>query len=258
MDKIPENETPQPADSDDGLEPVWKILEPVELTDRDRAVFKFCHEHRYLAYGQIREGFWRDRSEPAKACYRRVERLINSGYLRRSYSPRKSMNIYLATEKSLAILKERGLDSDIPLYVPTPYFDRAIDHDLKLVSVRILFRGLGLHSWTSERVLRERDHLQSVPDALLNVRGKRIAIELENHLTKSMVRYQAMFDEYGDHQTYLVLFMIIDGDTKDWLVQGLEYNTKRIWITTYQELIKDKENTLFENKRFSFRLSRLL
>jgi len=253
MDQPHKNASPASDDSED----VSKIIKPIELTDRDVAVFKFVHEHRYLAYGQIREAFWKDRSEPAKACYRRIERLINSGYLKKGYSGRKNLNIYFATEKSLAILEERKLDSGVGLYETTPHFDRSIDHDLKVASVRILFRQFGLDSWTSERVLRDRDHLFRVPDGVLNLRGKRIAIEFENHLTKSMKRYQEVFSYYSDHKTYLLLLMIIDGDTKDWLLNGMRYNAKKIWMITYQELMNDKGEALFENKRASFKLNRL-
>lgn len=247
------NENDLNEDSEDITTPI----EPLELTDRDVSVFKMIHEHRYLAYGQIRQAFWPDRSGPAKTCYRRIERLIHSGYLRKDYSGKKSLHIYFVTEKALAVLKDRAFNSGIELYVPTPHFDISIDHDLKVASVRILLRQFGLDAWTSERVLKERDHLFRVPDGVLNINGKQIAIEFENHLTKSMKRYQELFGYYSDHKNYLLLLMIIDGDVKDWLVNGLEYNAKKIWMTTYQELIKEKGETLFENKSASFKLSRL-
>ena len=253
MDETRDAASPASEDSDD----VTKPIEPVELTARDVAVFKLIHEHRYLAYGQLRAAFWKDRSEPAKSCYRRIERLINSGYLRKDYSGRKSLNIYFATDKSLAVLKERAFDSDLRLYEQTPHFDHSIDHDLKVASVRILFRQFGLDSWTSERVLRDRDHLFRVPDGILNIRGKQIAIEFENHLTKSMKRYQELFNYYSAHKTYLLLLVIIDGDVKDWLVNAMQYSAKKIWMTTYQELIREKGDTLFENRLASFKLSRL-
>ena len=58
-------------------------LEPLVLTDRDMSLFRYAHEHRYLAYSQIRAAFWKERSLDAKACYKRVERLVNAGYLKR-------------------------------------------------------------------------------------------------------------------------------------------------------------------------------
>ena len=258
MDELYDHEKSGPEDPENGPRPASKIIEPIKLTDRDVAIFKFAHEHRYLVYNQISRAFWKDRSEIANACYGRVEQLVNAEYLRKGYSTKKSSNVYFVTEKSFAILKERGLDSDIPLYQQTKRFDTSIDHDLKVISIRILFRELGLDSWTSERMLRERDHLYKRPDGVLNLRGKRIAIELENHLSKSKKRYQALFDYYSNHKTYLVLLLVIDGHVKDWLIDVLKYNAKRIWMTTYWELLNKKEETLFENKQASFKLSRLM
>jgi hypothetical protein len=253
-DESKENEKVEVCDLEDPAKP----LERVELTDRDVSVFRFVHEHRYLAYNQIRRAFWPNRSVPANACYQRVERLVNSGYLEKSRSSRKGMHIYLATGKSFQVLKEQGMNSDVPLYKPSTKFDFAITHDLNVANTRILFRRLGLDSWTSERVLRERDHLAHVPDGVLNVRGKKVAIEFENHLTKSKARYQQLFRDYGAQSDFLVVLVIIDGDTKDWLIQTLDYDARKIWIATYQELMKEKGEAIFENKRARFKLSHLL
>ena len=119
---------------------------PLELTDRDVAVFKLIHEQRYLVYNQIRRAFWKGRSVTANACYRRVERLINEGYLIKGYSKRKSIHIYLTTEKALAVLQERGLDSGIPLYQLRRDFEKYTTHDMNITNVRTLFRELGLDS----------------------------------------------------------------------------------------------------------------
>ena len=236
-----------------------KPLDLLELTDRDIAVFKLAHEHRFIAYSQIREGFWKNRKVPAKTCYKRIERLLRSGFLAKVRSTRKGLDCYFVTDKSLQVLNERGLDSSLALYQPTEWFDRSIDHDLKVTNLRILFRDLGLDSWTSERVARERDHLKKVPDGILNIGGKKIAIEFENlGLTKEMVRYQAMLNYYKEHENYVLLFMIVDGNVKDWLIRVMDYDVKRVWIATYRELTKKKEDTVFENKAASFALSELL
>ena len=232
---------------------------PLELTDRDIAAFKLIHEQRYLVYNQIRRAFWKGRSVTANACYRRVERLINSGYLIKGYAKRKSIHIYLNTEKSLKVLQERGLDSSIPLYKLRRDFEKYTTHDLNVTNVRTLFREHGLDSWTSERVLRERDHLPRIPDGVLNIRGKKAAIEFENHLTKSKKTYQEMFDYYRAHgDEYYLVFLIIYGPTRDWIVEDPNYDARQVWITNYNDLMNEREEALFENKRASFKLSRLL
>jgi len=230
---------------------------PLVLTDRDIAVFKLMHEQRYVCYNQIATGFWKERSESAKACWHRVERLEKAGFLRKEYSGRKKLHIYFATQKAVEELKLRSLDSGIPTYEVRPYFDRNIAHDLNVTSIRILFRQLGLHQWTSERILWEREHLFNKPDGVLTLRGRKIAIEYENGLTKSHARYQAMLEYYNDHEGYQLLFVIIKGDTRDWLID-LKYDARKIWFAGYKELMNEKEKTIFENKRARFELSRLL
>jgi len=250
-----ENAQPGNFEEEDETKP----LDPLDLTARDIAIFKLAHEHRYIVYSQIREGFWKNRTVSAKTCYKRVERLVRSGFLDKGYSSRKSLDVYFVTAKSFKILQDRGLDSGLMLYEPTEWFDRSIDHDLKVLNLRILFRDLGLDSWTSERVARDRDHLKKVPDGILNIGGKRIAIEFENlGLTKQMVRYQAMLNYYRQHENYVLLFLIIDGDVKDWLVTVMDYDVKRVWITTYRELTQKKGDAVFENKAASFALCEIL
>lgn len=234
-------------------------LETVHLTARDISIFKLAHEHRFLVYSQIREGFWKDRTVPAKTCYKRVQRLLRSGYLEKGYSRRKSLDVYFATEKSHKVLLENGLDSGLKLFVPTEHFDRSIDHDLKVLNLRLLFRDLGLDSWTSERITRERNFMKKCPDGILHAGSKRIALEFENvGLTKQMIRYQAMLNYYKQHERYALLFVIIDGDVKDWLVRVMDYDPKRTWFSTYRELIRRKESSVFENKAASFTLSEIL
>lgn len=236
-----------------------KPLDSVELTNRDIAIFKLAHEHRYLVHSQIREGFWKNRSTPAKTPHRRIQRLVNSGFLERGYSEMKNLNCYAITEKSLAILRARNLDSGLSLYKFTPRFDRSIDHDLKLLNLRIIFRQFGLDSWTCERITREREHQERIPDGILNVSGKRIAVEFENNgLTKEIARYQAMFTYYNRHEIYALLFLIIDGNLKDWIIRVLDYDVQRVWMVSYKEILKRKEKAVFENKAASFTLSDIL
>ncbi|MDA9101158.1 hypothetical protein N9K06_00630 [Omnitrophica bacterium] len=231
--------------------------EPIVLTGRDMALLNLAHEQRFLCYSQIRAAFWKENSEDAKACWHRVERLIKEGYLRKEYTGRKKLNLYLSTEKAVRELAAKSLDQGIPPFVMKPYYERCIEHDLNVTNVRILFRELGLHQWTSERVLWEREHQYNRPDAILTLRGRKIAIEFENGLTKSKVKYREMLEFYSSHEGYRLLFMVIKGDTRDWLVE-LEYDARKIWLAGYKELMDQREKTIFENKRGVFELSRLL
>jgi len=116
---------------------------------------------------------------------------------------------------------------------------------------------MGLFQWTSERILMERDHLFRRPDAVLTIRGRKIAIEFENGITKGRARYRELFSYYDLSEDYRLLFVIIRGDTRDWLMD-LDYDARKTWLVTYKDLMNEKEKALFENKRGAFELSRLL
>ncbi len=232
-------------------------LKALVLTKRDLALFKLVHEQRYLAFSHIKRAFWPDRSLPAKACYKRLTRLEKNGYLKQIYSKRKGLNLYLLTERSFQEIKNEGLDSGVSLYKPTEYFDRYTGHDLKVATIRILFQELGLTEWTSERFIRAKTFGSRIPDGILKVRGQKIAVELENFLTKGKKRYIDLFDFYKRRLDYFLVFMIISGDTKEWVIE-LNYNPQQVWIATYKELLEKKEEALFENKRAHFTLARIL
>ena len=230
---------------------------PVVLTERDLAVMQFAHEQRYLAYNQISDTFWKGCSEDAKACKHRVAKLVTAGYLSKKYSGRKKVDVYFATEKAAEALKAKSLDFGIPALKFTRDFERYISHDLHVTDIRMLFRELGWREWTSERVLRERDHFYHKPDGVLTVRGQKIAIEFENRITKGKARYKEMFDYYDGHAGYKLLFVIIRKDIRDWLLD-LKYDARKVWFANYEDLMAQKGKALFENMRATFELSRLL
>lgn len=229
----------------------------VVLTERDIAVMQFAHEQRYLCFNQISNTFWKERSEEANACKHRIGKLLAAGYLSKKYSVRKKLDVYFATEKAVEALKAKGLDSGIPALTFSRDFERYISHDLHVTDLRMLFRELGWCEWTSERVLRERDHNYHRPDGVLTVRGWKIAIEFENRITKGKERYTEMFDYYNDHGGYKLLFVIVLKDIRDWLLD-MKYDARKVWFADYEELMEKKGETVFENMRETFELRRLL
>jgi hypothetical protein len=230
---------------------------PVVLTERDLAVFQFIHEQRYVCYNQIKDGFWKERSPDANACWHRVGKLVNAGYLTKEYSGKQGTDAYFASNAAVEVLKTKGMDGGLKVVEPTPCFDKNISHDLHVNNLRILFREIGLYQWTSERILIERDHSFQRPDAVLTIRGRRIALEFENGLTKGRERYRDLFGYYDRCESYRLLFVIVRGDTRDWLVE-LDYDARKTWFVDYKKLIKEREKVLFANKRGEFELSRLL
>ncbi len=230
---------------------------PLVLTKRDHDLLQFAHEQRYLCYNQISGTFWKGCSEETNTCKHRVSKLVSAGYLLKQYSGRKKLDIYFASEKAVDALKARSLDSGIPAFKVSRYFERYISHDLHVTNLRLLFRDLGWRDWTSERLLLERDHMFHRPDGVLTVRGMKIAIEFENKITKGKARYQKLFETYDSHDRYKLIFVIILGDIREWLLD-LKYDARKLWFADYEDLMNEKGKTLFENKRGEFELSRLL
>lgn len=230
--------------------------QPLVLTKRDIGIFKMIHEHRYSPNNQIRDAFWKGCSITSHSSYRRIERLVRMGYLERTFSERSSCVVYYLAESAHKELQSRGLDSGLALYEKSEDFDRYSRHDMKVLSLRILFAELGLDQWRSERLLKDKDNLARFPDGILNVRGMKIAIELENTL-KEKSRYPEIFGYYGENRDYALIFMVMAKGLKNWLLD-MNYDAKRVWFTNYNDLFKFREQTLFENKTASFHLNRIL
>ncbi len=230
--------------------------EATELGARDTQVFRFIHEQGYLVFNQVRRAFWQDCSEIAGACYHRMEKLRNAGYLAKERAYRKKCWIYLLTEKGYAELVRLGLTSGVPLFKMNGQYQINMDHDLKVTDLRIFFRQHGLDGWTSERVLKDRDFKSRTPDGVLNVYGDKVAIEFENS-TKGRKRYKEIFDGYRQSKEYRRVFMIVDEEIKDWAL-NLDYDTSQIWFVNFKDLFRKKHEAVFENKAASFVFARIL
>ncbi len=231
--------------------------EPLVLTERDISIFKLVHEQRYLAFNQIKAAFWRGRSEIANAGYKRVTRLAKAGYLEEGYSQRKSLNLYLLSEKSYAELQRRNLDRGLSRYVPTSDFETHVDHDLKVGNIRILFNQMGLVDWTSERVLKNVRHRSNrVPDGMVTIGGRHVIIEFENTL-KSKQRYVEFFDGYATHSDYYLVIVVVNEHIREWLLD-MNYNAEQVWFVEYNDLMEKKDQVILENKHDRFALARLI
>lgn len=230
---------------------------PLVLTTRDIAILKLVHEQRYLAFNQIRTAFWKDRSEIANAAYKRLMRLVDSGFLEEGYSKRKGLNLYLLAEKGYSELQRQNLDLALSRYELTGHYERYVDHDLKVSSIRILFNELGLVNWTPERVLKEvRREGARVPDGIVTIGGKHVVIEFENRL-KSKPRYKGFFESYASHKEYYLVIIVVYDDIKEWLLD-LDYDPQQVWFVGYEDLMNKRSQALLENKHEMFALERLL
>ena len=251
MDDISKNETEErkAADTSAGAE-------PVELQERDIEMFRFMNEQGYLAHSHIKSAFWGTCSEEAGACHHRLDKLVAAGYLARETGVKKKLSVYRLREKGFGELLQRGLRNGTSLFKLNGYHRTNMDHDLKVTNLRIFFRKHGLESWTSERVLRQRDYYIHVPDGLLKVYGEKIAIELENS-TKGRKRYEGLFKNYQAAKEYSRVFMVLNTEIMDWVID-VEYDPEKIWFVEYKTLFREGENTVFKNKADTFVLAQIL
>ncbi len=227
----------------------------IVLTDRDIELFQLIHEEWYLAYSHIKM-VWPKDEEAVKACYLRVTGLVDQGYLKQHYSKRMNLHVYFLTQPALDELCKRKLDSGLPLYKFDSNFDPVTAHDLCVITVRITFQSLGLKNWTSQRILKEKERLFHMPDGILTIKNLKIAVEYDGYL-QSMKTYIRLFDFYRQRPDYCLVFFITDWN--EWFLQdGLGYDYKRVWITSYTNFVAMREKTRFENYKAGFELSRIL
>lgn len=250
MEDLKKNDTTSQEKAED------EALGPVVLKARDIQVFRLIHEQRYLAYAHVKSVFWEKSSVIAGACYHRLEKLIEAGYLVKETSLKRKLPVYLLTEKGLCELLQRGLAGGMPLFRMNDFYRVNMDHDLKVTTLRVFFRAHGIDVWTSERVLKDRDFRAKVPDGVLHVYGNRIAIEMENS-TKGKKRYEALFASYAQSKEYERVFMILGKEIKDW-VMDLDYDPSKVWFVEYKDLLRLGAEAVFVNKAASFILARIL
>ena len=125
-------------------------------------------------------------------------------------------------------------------------------------TIRVVLRELGLDSWTSERILRERNVPGRIPDGVLNVGGYKVALEFENFLSKSRRDFAELFRFYRLSEEYTVVFIILNhADIRDWLLD-MDYDPDRVFFATYNGLLGWRERTRFENRSRTFTLGEIL
>lgn len=230
------------------------------LKDRDIQILKLIHEQRYLAQSHLKLAFWRESSDLANTCYHRMTRLTEARYITTQYSVSKKIHVHLITEKALVELRSRNLDSGLSLYEPRDTWESYLDHNFKLSTIRINLESFGFTHWVPERVFRELIRPPQIPDGAATLHRQKIAIELENDLSKGTMRYKKMFYDYKYARDYVLVLMIVDKlNIPDW-IKKLDYDDRQLYFARYKDLVHEGvgKSTRFENKRDQFVLEEIL
>lgn len=242
-----------------GEKPVEKITlwpERIVLTARDIELFQYLNEQKFMVSGQIYEIFW-PKSDPESGTARqRLTKLVESGYLKIIQIERNKLRLFLLREKGIEALRQRRLDhgfSELSDVNPV-----LVEHGLKLVNIRSLFRELGQRNWRSERVIRKADSNRGwYPDGILDVSGFKIAIELENSF-REKDRYIRRFKHYAETGEFaLVIFILSWPSVRSW-IYDLDAPQDKIAFVDYDALLEKKGDAELGNKTSKITLRSIL
>lgn len=225
---------------------IWPVN--VVLQDRDIELFRYLNEQKFMVSGQIYQLFWPESDPRAGTARQRLTKLIESGYVKllETKYKRTRLRLFLLKEKGIEALRMRGIDhgfSELEDINPV-----IAEHTLKLVNIRTIFRGLGATNWESERVIRKKYTGRGwYPDAIINVRGLKIAIELENSF-RPKERYIKRFGRYEEDREFtLAVFIISWLSVRSWLLE-LETPQDKVCFLHYDDLMNKKGDAELENK----------
>ncbi len=241
------------------LQDMLRELKQVVITDRDIEIFRFLNEQKFMVAGQIYEAFWPKSDVSSGTARQRLTKLVSAGYIKVTDVPRDKkdkVRLFLLTEKGIEVLKGKGLDHGFAeIQTPNPY---TIEHTLKLAAIRCVFRDLGETAWRSERLIRKEDEKREFfPDAILEIRGRKTAIELENSF-RQREKYVARFGKYIKLFEFdLVIYVLSWTMVKDWLL-NIEAPQDMFCFVLYDELLSKRRDAKLVNKTSRITLGSLL
>lgn len=213
----------------------------VVVTDRDIELFRYLNEQNYMVSSQIYQIFWPDSNPRSGTARQRLSKLIEVGLVKTKdiiIPICKRLRLFMLTAKGIDLLQARHLSYGFEeIHYVNPL---TVKHSLKLTNVRALFRELGQTNWRSERLIRTREAARGwFPDAILDVRGLQIAIELDNSF-KSKERYERRFEYYKKDKDFtLALFVFSWDSVGDWLYD-MEVPQNKVCFVHYDDLFKKK------------------
>lgn len=214
-----------------------------KITDRDRKLFKFTHEQRYLTLAQVARVFWPESKNIYKRPLTRVNQLMASGFLRAEKVRIGEPTLYLLTGRGLKYLKAENLANGLPL-VENVDWDN-YEHDLWVTDVRIIFEKLGFQ-WTPERNLKKTSSRRKVPDGIARKDSYLFLIEVERS-EKARERYETLFFEQSRQASEGIILYIVKDQRMMASLRKQAQGWPRIYFTTIEELRCREEWALFLN-----------
>lgn len=231
----------------------------VVITERDIEIFTYLNEQKFMMANQLYSAFWPESEVRSGTARQRLSKLIDAGYIKTfdtQMGKSEKVRLFLLTSKGIDILKTKGLDHGFGELGNVNQY--TIEHTLKLATLRCLFREFKGVKWLSERWVRKEDFKREFfPDAVLEINGQKVAIELENSF-RERGRYEKRFARYAELDDFaLVIYVLSWGIVKSWLL-NIEVPQDKLCFALYDELLLKKGDAELMNKASRISLSSIL
>jgi len=177
-----------------------------------------------------------------------IEELIEAGHVKVDGSYFGGSEHFLPARKAKKYLKDQG----IKIYVKTPRRAplKNEKHDGVLTNVRLTFEEMGYKTWQSERCLKQRGMREFIPDGILELGRRKIAIELELS-NKSEAHYRKRFKFYEGHPAIdAVLYIVATPHQRQKFLRVTE-GTEKIYIVMLRSFTEHGRDAYVERAGFA-------
>lgn len=237
------------------MNPVEENISRVEITERDIQLFQYLNEQKYMIAKQIYDFFWPESTVRTGTGRQRLTKLVERGYIKIREIIGTKFKLFLLTEKGISELRARNLDHGLSeIDIPNPV---QVRHTLKLVNIRNVFEKTGNIKWVSERVFRKQEsHQKYFPDAVMDYKGLKSAIELENSIKGKQVFLKRLHDYALDKNFDSVIYVVSWTSVLSWLID-VDVPQEKIFYVLYDELIAKKKDSELKNLSGSVKIGEL-
>lgn len=219
----------------------------VAINVRDFSLLEFGLEQKFMTLDQIGRMFYPGNDKVFNWPMKCVRKLVKEGLLVAEKPGFCKPALYRVTAKGARLLRKHGLGSGLSAI---PCIDtRSWEHDLWVTDVRIIFfRKLGLKHWKPERLLKQENVKQKVPDGIVSFGDTDLVIEVERTLKKKEYYRKMLLDtcihQFKDDE--MILYITVDESDRRWLMKQAQ-GWLRIYFATIKDLREMKDSVIFVN-----------
>ena len=177
-----------------------------------------------------------------------IEEVIDTGYVKSDGSYFGGSEHFLPTTKAKKYLRNHG----VRIYVNTPRRAplKNEKHDEVLINARLLFEGMDYGVWQSERCLKQRGMRPFIPDGILEIGRRKVAIELELS-SKSAAHYKKRFQYYEEHPAIDAVLYIVATPNQRKKILKLSEGCQKIFVTMLKHFEEHKREAYVEKSGFA-------